>query len=85
MSIQKIEVCRLYRTESEGPIKAFCDVQFDDDYIVKGFKIVEGKDGLFVGMPSELGKHGRWYSTFMPLDDSVKSKLEDAIIEAYES
>ena len=79
----KIEVARLYRFENGGPVKAFCDIQFDKEYIVKGFRIVEGEEGLFLGMPSEAGKNGKWYDTFRPLSDEVKSRIEKAAITAY--
>lgn len=79
----KIEVVRLHRFENGGPIKAFCDIQFDDDYVVKGFKLVEGKEGTFVSMPSEVGKNGKWYETFLPLSDEVRTRIQDAIVTAY--
>lgn len=80
----KIEVVRLHRLENGGPVKAFCDIQFDEDYIIKGFRVVEGKEGLFVGMPSEIAKNGRWYGTFRPLSDDVKNRIEEVVITAYE-
>lgn len=84
MAEGKIEVVRLYRFENGGPVKAFCDVQFGDDYLIKGFRVVEGKAGLFVGMPSGVGKDGRWYNTFQPLSDEAKKRLEETLITAYE-
>jgi len=80
----KIEVVRLHRFENDGPVKAFCDIQFGDDYIVKGFKLVEGKEGFFISMPAEVGKNGKWYNTFQPLTDGVKNRLQDTVIKAYE-
>lgn len=80
----KIEVVRMHRFENDGPVKAFCDLQFDQDYIVKGFRIIDGKDGLFAGMPSEVGKTGRWFNTFVPLSDEVKGHITDVLIKAYE-
>lgn len=80
----KIEVVRLYRFDNGKSVKAFCDLQFDDDYIVKGFKVVQGEEGLFVGMPSEAGKNGKWFNTFMPLSNEVKNRLAEVIISAYE-
>ncbi len=80
----KLEVSRLYRYENGGPIKAYCDIQLDGDCIIKGFKVVEGKDGVFVGMPSEVGKNGKWFPTFMALNDGFKSRIEEAVLAAYE-
>lgn len=80
----KIEVVRLHRLENGGLVKAFVDIQFDEDYVIKGFRIVEGKEGLFVGMPSEISKNGKWFHTFHPLTDDVKNRIEEKVITAYE-
>jgi len=80
----KIEVVRIHRFDNGGPIKAFCDLQFGDGYVVKGFKLVEGNEGSFIGMPSEVGKNGKWYNTFQPLTDETKERIQKAIVTAYE-
>jgi len=36
------------------------------DYIVKGLRVVEGSKGLFLSMPQEKAKDGKWYDTFCP-------------------
>lgn len=33
-------------------LKAFCSVTFDDDFVVRDLKIIEGTSGYFVAMPS---------------------------------
>jgi len=79
----KIEVVRIYRSENGGAIKAFCDIQFDNDYVVKGFKVVEGNGGLFVGMPSQMGKNGKWFSIFQVLSDDAKNRIQETVLAAY--
>ena len=51
----KIEVVRISRLNSDGPVKAFCDVSLFDALVIKGLRVVDGKKGRFVGMPRELG------------------------------
>ena len=80
----KLEVVRLHRFDNGNSLKAFCDIQFGEDYIIKGFKLFDGKQGMFVSMPSEAGKDGRWFSTFMPLTDDVKRRIDEVVIAAYE-
>ncbi len=80
----KLEVIRLHRFENEGSLKAFADIQFNEEYVVKGFKLVQGKEGMFVSMPSEPGKNGKWYNTFLPLSDEVKGRISKAVFTAYE-
>lgn len=79
------EVVRLHRLDGEGKVKAFCDVGFAGVFIIKGLRVVEGKNGLFVGMPREQGKDGKWYDTIRPLSPEFKEQLQDAVLEAYEA
>lgn len=80
----RIEVVRIHRFENGGPVKAFADIQFNEEYVVKGFRLVEGKEGMFIGMPCEAGKSGKWFDTFLPLSDDIKNRIFDAVLKAYE-
>ena len=37
---------------SGGRLKAFCSLTFDDTFVVRDVKLIEGPDGLFLAMPS---------------------------------
>jgi stage V sporulation protein G len=79
----KIEVDRLYRFETGGQLKAFADIIVSGQFSVKGFRVVDGKKGLFVSMPSEVGKDGVWYNTFKPLTKEAHAELNRVVLEAY--
>ena len=79
----KMAVSRLHKLDGEGTLKAFCDIVLFDSFVVKGLRVIEGKEGLFVGMPSDLGKDGKWYNTFMPLNKEIRETLERVVLEAY--
>ena len=79
-----IEVKRLHRWDGEGKLKAFADVAISDLFLIKGLRIVDGKNGLFVGMPREQGKDGQWYQTVFPLSEEVKSQLDEIVLQAYQ-
>jgi DNA-binding cell septation regulator SpoVG len=55
-----------------------------DQFLVKGFRIIEGKKGLFVGPPSDAGKDGKWYNRAFPLTTSARDALNAAVLTAYE-
>lgn len=78
-----IEVARLYRVENSSSLKAFADVIFNNQLLVKGVKVADGRNGLYVSMPSAQGKDGKWYPTVMLLEDSLKEELQTAVLEAY--
>ena len=81
----KIEVTRIHKLDGAGATKAFCDIAVEDSLVINGLRIVEGKDGLFVMMPREAGKDGKWYNTVIPLKREVKDTIEQIVLEAYGS
>ena len=48
---------------SWGKIRAFFDVQTEEGFTIKGFKLVEGINGMFVGFPSQKGGDGMYRDT----------------------
>ena len=79
----KLAVTRLHKLDGKGATKAFCDVSILDSIVINGLKVVEGKEGLFVSMPQEAGKDGKWYNTVIPLKREVKDQIERIVLEAY--
>ena len=78
-----IKVERLYALGSDAPLKALVDISLDDIFIIKGVRVVEGKNGLFVSMPQELGKDSRWYNRVQIIDEAHKEKLSQVVLTAY--
>ena len=80
--MMEMEVARIYKTSNGSALKAFVDIVIGQ-LLVKGVRIIEGKEGLFVTMPQVSGKDGKFYPTVMCLDDTLKEKLEKVVLEAY--
>ena len=79
----KIEVEKIYRFDNGGQLKAFVDISLENMFVLKGFRVVEGKKGLFVSYPSEIGKDGKWYNTIVAITDEAKGLVEGVILKAY--
>ena len=67
-----------------GKIRAFFDLRTDEGLVVKGFKIVEGSTGPFVGMPSQKSTDGQYYETVVAESD-LKEEITRLAMEAYGS
>lgn len=49
----KITEVRIFPTESrDGKLKAFATMTFDDWFVVRNVKVIQGNSGFFVAMPS---------------------------------
>ena len=65
-----------------GKLRAFFDLKTNDGFVIKGFKLVEGINGLFVGMPSAQGKDGEYYDTVFA-DKELRDELQQIALRAY--
>ena len=68
-----------------GKIKAFVDLAVNDAILIKGIRVMQGKDGLFVSMPSEQGKDERWYERVRCLTRNVKGIIEAKVLDTYQA
>lgn len=68
---------------NEEKLKAFVHVTFDDVFIVRGLKVINGKDGLFVCMPSRKLPDGSYKDIAHPIVDDFRIRLEKEILDKY--
>ena len=78
-----IKVIKIHRLLQDSRIKAFVDLGINDALLIKGLRIVQGKKGLFVSMPTEQGKNERWYERVRCLNEDVRSLIAQKVLEAY--
>ena len=65
-----------------GKIKAFFDLQTEDGFTIKGFKLVEGINGLFVGFPAQKGSDEEYHDTVWA-DKDVKDQVTELAKREY--
>jgi stage V sporulation protein G len=81
----ELAVVRLRRFDDrdDSKLKAFADIAIGD-FVVKGFRVVQGQKGLFLGFPQEKGKDGKWYNVLWPKTKEARQDLTDLVLSAYE-
>ncbi len=78
-----IQVSRIHRFDGgDSKLKAFVDVTLAG-VVITGLRIVEGKNGLFLGMPRQQGKDGKWYNCVYPATKEIHQELTDLVLAAY--
>ena len=70
------------KTGDFGKLRAFFDLEVNG-FTIKGFKIVEGSNGLFVSMPSQQDKDGNYNDTVW-VDKDTRKKLNELAISHYD-
>jgi stage V sporulation protein G len=68
---------------SEDRLKAFVSITFDDAFVVRGLKVIDGNTGLFVAMPSRRRKDGEFRDIAHPINNRTRQMIEDAVFQEY--
>ena len=79
----EIKVLKVHRVEGNNRIKAFVDISINDALLIKGLRIVTGKNGLFVSMPVEQGKNEKWYERVRCMNKDVRDEIANTVLAAY--
>jgi stage V sporulation protein G len=67
----------------EDRLKAFVSITFDNAFVVRGLKVIEGNGGLFVAMPSRRRKDGEFRDIAHPINNEARQMIEDAVLSEY--
>jgi len=77
-----MKITRLSKLDKGSKTAAFLDVQTNDGITIKGFRLVNGSNGLFITVPDQKGKDGKFYETVVVPRD-MKEQLEKIAIAEY--
>ena len=76
---------RIRKVDAEGKLKAYVTVTFDNCFVVHNVKIIEGKSGLFIAMPSRKTANGEFKDVAHPISPEFRSSLQSKILGEYEA
>lgn len=78
----EITEVRVYPVREEK-LKAFVSVVFDRCFMVNDIKVIQGKEGLFISMPSRRKKNGEFKDVAHPLNQDTRKWVEERILGEY--
>jgi len=80
MNITEVKV---YPAKENGRLKAYATIVFEDCFIVRDLKVINGHKGLFVSMPSRRRKDGSFRDIVHPLNTDMRKQIEEYVIKEY--
>ncbi len=79
MEITEVKVFKV----GEEKLKAFVSVVFDHCFMVNDIKVIRGKEGLFISMPSRRKRNGEFKDVAHPLNNPTRKMIEEMILDEY--
>ncbi|MCB9498472.1 MAG: septation regulator SpoVG [Bacillales bacterium] len=74
---------RIKKVDGDNRLKAIAAITIDNSFVVHELRIIEGRNGLFVAMPSKKMPSGEFKDIAHPIDQGTRELIEKAVIDAY--
>lgn len=75
---------RVRRVGGEGKLRAYVTVTLDNCFVVHNIKVIHGRSGTFIAMPSRKTKTGEYKDVAHPINSEFRTRMQDSILQAYE-
>ena len=70
--------------QDEEVLRAFVTITLDDEFVVRGLKVIQGSDGRFVAMPARKKRDGSFQDIAHPINRETRKYMEKVILEEYD-
>jgi stage V sporulation protein G len=74
---------RIRKIDGQTRLRAVASITIDDAFAVHELRIIEGKEGLFVAMPSRESNDGTFRDLAHPINAETRAMVEKAVLEKY--
>lgn len=83
LNVTDVKVCPLYVKMSN--IKGLATIVFNDQFIVRGLRVMDGENGLYVGYPNDPFYKGEDFRTVcQPISKQLREHIENRVLEKYQ-
>lgn len=80
MNISEI---RVMKVENHSILKAYVNITFNHALSIKGMRIIQGKERMYVSMPS-VCINGKYINKAFPIHQKVREEMERNVLSVYE-
>ena len=86
LAVTQVQVYPFKEGPSMGQMKGLASVVLNDQFMVRGLRVMEGEYGLFVGYPNDPFYKGEDYrSICMPMSRQLREHIENCVLEKYQA
>lgn len=84
LTVTNVQVYPFAVGPSMGSIKAMASIVLNDQFMVRGLRVMEGENGLFVGYPNDPFFKGEDFRSLCnPITRQLREHIEDRVLTKY--
>ncbi len=76
---------RIRRIQTDGKLRAYVSITFDDSFVVHDLRIIDGRKGMFVAMPSKLLPNGNHKDIAHPINTEIREMIQNAVLKEFQA
>ena len=83
--VTDVRISLIEQIEGLTRTKALAEVVFNDQLLIRGIRVVEGENGLYISYPFHptTGDDGQQRSTVFPITKVLRDHVEAVVLEKY--
>lgn len=74
---------RMKIMNGESAVKARASVTLDNAFVVRGVKVIQGTEALYVAMPSTKDKEGKYQDVAHPIVTELRLEITEKVLAEY--
>jgi len=74
---------RAKRIDGDNRLVGIAAITIDNCFVVHELRIIEGKNGLFVAMPSRKMPNGDYKDVAHPINSETRAMIENIVLETF--
>lgn len=67
----------------DSNVKAIASVNLDECFAIRNIRVMSGKNGLFISMPSVKEQDGGYTDICFPVTQEFRTQLNQTVVDAY--
>lgn len=76
---------RVFPVDVDGSmIKAYATITFDESFVVRDMRVIEGKNGIFLSMPARRKRNGDYQDICFPISAKLRDLMENEVLEKFD-
>lgn len=65
-------------------VRAYATVTFDNSFVVRDMRVIEGKNGTFLSMPARKKRNGEFQDVCFPISTKLRDLMENQVLEKFD-
>ena len=85
IEVTKVDVYPFNEVAYIGRVKAIANIVLNDQIQVRGLRVIDGENGLFVGYPVDPFYKGEGFRNIVfPITSELRRHIEKSVLEKYD-